>query len=455
MRKKSRYKKEADLFAHPVEVDFTTPLADRMRPFSLNEFVGQSHILAPGKLLRCLIEKDELTSLIFWGPPGSGKTTLAMIIARITSCYFVKFSAVLAGIKQVKEVMKEAEEQRKLYRRRTILFIDEIHRFNKAQQDAFLPYVERGDIVLIGSTTENPSFEIISPLLSRSKVFVFNQLEEKELITIMKNALENSERGLKKFHPKLKEKQLKQIALFSSGDARWALNALELATLSTQPDKNGVRRIEDKAVEEAMQKKMLLYDKKGEEHYNVISALHKSLRNSDPDAALYWLARMLKSGEDPLYIVRRLIRFASEDIGVADPHALTIAVSAMQAVHFIGMPEGNLALAEAVIYLATAPKSNAVYRAYSEAKKDVEDTFSESVPLHIRNAPTELMRQMGYGKDYKYAHNIKEGIAPMDFLPKKLKGRRYYQPTNRGYEKEIANRLNKWREILKKMRGEK
>lgn len=453
MRKKSKHQKE-DLFTHPVEVDFSTPLADRMRPLSLDEFMGQRHILAPGKLLRRLIEKDELTSLIFWGPPGSGKTTLAMIIAQMTSSYFVKFSAVLAGIKEVKEVMKEAEEQRKLYGRHTILFIDEIHRFNKAQQDAFLPYVERGDIVLIGSTTENPSFEIISPLLSRSKVFVFNQLQQEELIAIMTSALENEERGLKKFRPKFKPKQLRQIALFSSGDARWALNAMELAVLSTQPNKNGLRRIEDKTVEEAMQKKMLLYDKKGEEHYNLISALHKSLRNSDPDAALYWLARMLESGEDPLYIVRRLIRFASEDIGVADPHALTIAVSAMQAVHFIGMPEGNLALAETVLYLATAPKSNAVYKAYSEAKKDVENSFSEPVPLHIRNAPTGLMRQLGYGRNYIYSHNIKEGIAPMDCLPEKLKGRRYYQPTNRGYEKEIAHRLDKWREILKKMRGE-
>lgn len=452
MKKKDGSGKMEDLFSHPVAVDFSTPLADRMRPTTFDEFLGQNHILAPGKLLRNLIEKDELASLIFWGPPGCGKTTLAMIIARMTKCYFVKFSAVLSGIKEVKEVMKKAEEQRRMYGRRTILFIDEIHRFNKAQQDAFLPYVEHGDIVLIGSTTENPSFEIISPLLSRSKVFVLKQLQEEELIAIMKQALNNEERGLKKFKPVFTDKQLKQIVIYSSGDARWVLNALELAVLSTKPEKNGARRIKDSTVEEAMQKKMLLYDKKGEEHYNLISALHKSLRNSDADAALYWLVRMIESGEDPLYIIRRMVRFASEDVGMADPNALTIAISAMQAVHFIGMPEANLALAETAVYLATAPKSNSLYKAYSEIKRDVEKTFTEPVPLHIRNAPTQLMRDFGYGKDYQYAHNVKEGITPMTCLPDKLKGKKYYQPTNRGYEKEVANRLNKWQEILKKMR---
>jgi putative ATPase len=452
MKKKNGAEKIENLFSNPVEVDFSTPLAERMRPITLDEFVGQNHILGQGKLLRNLIEKDELTSLIFWGPPGCGKTTLAMIIARMTKCYFVKFSAVLSGIKEVKEVMKQAEEQRRMYGRRTILFIDEIHRFNKAQQDAFLPYVEHGDIVLIGSTTENPSFEIISPLQSRSKVFVFKQLQEEELISIMKQALNNEERGLKRFKPKFADKHLKQIVLFSSGDARWALNALELAVLSTKPEKNGTRRIEDSTVEEAMQKKTLLYDKKGEEHYNLISALHKSLRNSDPDAALYWLARMIESGEDPLYIIRRMVRFASEDVGIADPNALTVAISAMQAVHFIGMPEANLALAEAAVYLAVAPKSNSLYKAYAEAKKDVEKTFTEPVPLHIRNAPTQLMHDLEYGKNYQYAHNLKEGIAPMDCLPKKLIGKIYYQPINRGYEKEVANRLSKWREILRKMK---
>ncbi len=423
------------------KVDLLAPLAERLRPLCLDELLGQEHILGPGKLLRRAIERDEVQSLILWGPPGSGKTTIARIIASMTNSFFISFSAVISGIKEIKEIMKQAEYQKRHYHRRTILFIDEIHRFNKAQQDAFLPYVERGDIILIGSTTENPSFEIISPLLSRSKVFRLKELSEEDLITILNRALEDEERGLKGFHPRIEPKLLRQISVYANGDARVALNTLEIATMNTPPDRKGNRRITATVVEDAMQKRLLLYDKKGEEHYNIISALHKSMRNSDPDASLYWLARMLEAGEDPLYIARRIVRFASEDIGNADPQALTLAISAMQAVHFIGMPEGNLALAQAAVYMATAPKSNSLYKAYDRAKEDVEKTWAEPVPLHIRNAPTHLMKGMGYGKGYQYAHHFKEGITPMDCLPEKLKGRRYYQPTNRGFEKEIKTRL--------------
>jgi len=437
------------------KVDILAPLAERLRPRCLDELLGQEHILGPDKLLRRAIERDEVQSLILWGPPGSGKTTIARIIASMTNSFFLSFSAVISGIKEIKEIMKQAEHQKRHYHRRTILFIDEIHRFNKAQQDAFLPYVERGDIILIGSTTENPSFEIISPLLSRSKVFRLRELSEEDLITILKRALEDEERGLKGFQPRIEPKFLRQIAVYANGDARIALNTLEIATMNTPPDKKGDRRITAAVIEDAMQKRLLLYDKKGEEHYNIISALHKSMRNSDPDASLYWLARMLEAGEDPLYIARRIVRFASEDIGNADPQALSLAMSAMQAVHFIGMPEGNLALAQAVVYMATAPKSNSLYKAYARAKEDVEKTWAEPVPLHIRNAPTRLMKGMGYGKGYQYAHHFEEGIAPLDCLPEKLKGRRYYQPTNRGFEKELKARLALIEELKNRLKKDK
>lgn len=437
------------------KVDILAPLAERLRPRCLDELLGQEHILGPGKLLRRAIERDEVQSLILWGPPGSGKTTIARIIASMTNSFFLSFSAVISGIKEIKEIMKQAEHQKRYYHRRTILFIDEIHRFNKAQQDAFLPYVERGDIILIGSTTENPSFEIISPLLSRSKVFRLRELSEEDLITILKRALEDEERGLKGFQPRIEPKLLRQIAVYANGDARIALNTLEIATMNTPPDKKGDRRITAAVIEDAMQKRLLLYDKKGEEHYNIISALHKSMRNSDPDASLYWLARMLEAGEDPLYIARRIVRFASEDIGNADPQALTLAMSAMQAVHFIGMPEGNLALAQAVVYMATAPKSNSLYKAYARVKEDVEKTWAEPVPLHLRNAPTSLMKRMGYGKGYQYAHHFEEGIAPLDCLPDKLKGRRYYQPTDRGFEKELKARLALIEELKNRLKKDK
>jgi len=445
-----------DLDEKEKQVDPLTPLAERLRPRTLAELVGQEHILGPGKLLRRAIEHDELQSLILWGPPGSGKTTIARIITSMTNSFFVSYSAVISGIKEIKEVMKQAEYQKRHYHRRTILFIDEIHRFNKAQQDAFLPYVERGDIILIGSTTENPSFEINSPLLSRSKVFHLRELTEEDLITILNRALKDEERGLKNFQPHIEPELLRQIAVYANGDARAALNTLEIAVMNTPPGKEGNRLITATVIEDAMQKRILLYDKKGEEHYNIISALHKSMRNSDPDASLYWLARMLEAGEEPLYIARRVVRFASEDIGNADPQALTLAISAMQAVHFIGMPEGNLALAQAVVYMATAPKSNSIYKAYARAKRDVEKTWAEPVPIHLRNAPTTLMKRMGYGKGYKYAHRFEEGIAPiMECLPEKLKGKRYYHPTDRGFEKELKSRLAYIAKLKNQLKKEK
>ena len=451
---------EERLFPEELEgkekkVDLLTPLADRLRPRSLDELLGQEHILGPGKLLRRAIERDELQSIILWGPPGSGKTTIARIIASMTNSFFVSFSAVISGIKEIKEVMRQAEYQKHHYRRRTILFIDEMHRFNKAQQDAFLPYVERGDIILIGSTTENPSFEINSPLLSRSKVFCLRELTEGDLITILNRALEDEKRGLKGFQPRIEPELLRQIAVYANGDARVALNTLEIAVMNTPPDKKGSRWITATVIEDAMQKRLLLYDKKGEEHYNIISALHKSMRNSDPDASLYWLARMLEAGEDPLYIARRIVRFASEDIGNADPQALTLAISAMQAVHFIGMPEGNLALAQAVVYMAAAPKSNSLYKAYARVKEDVVKSWAEPVPLHIRNAPTSLMKRLGYGKGYQYAHHLPEGVAPLDCLPEKLKGRRYYHPTDRGFEKELKTRLASIEELKNRLKKRK
>ena len=420
------------------------PLAARMRPRNFNEFVGQEHIVGEGKVLRKAIEQDQLPSLIFWGPPGSGKTTLAFVIANITKSHFSPMSAVTAGVADLRKVVEEAKSRRGMYGQRTILFIDEIHRFNKAQQDAILPYVENGTITLIGATTENPSFEVISPLLSRCRVFTLNPLTDEEIALIIRRALEDEERGLKRMKVELSEDALAHLLRMSSGDARVALNALEMAASATTPDGSGRRHIGLEAIEDAFQHRALLYDKSGEEHYNLISALHKSLRSSDPDAALYWLARMLEAGEDPLYIARRLVRFASEDIGLADPQALVQATSAQQAVHFVGMPEANLALAQAVVYLATAPKSNSLYKAYSQAKEDVEKTRTYPVPLHLRNPETSLMRELGYGKGYKYAHDFPGHFVKQQNLPDALKGRRYYYPSDQGFEKEIEKRLKAW-----------
>ncbi len=421
-----------------------------MRPETLEEFVGQRHLLAPGKPLRQQIERDEVSSMILWGPPGSGKTTLATIIARRTRSDFLKFSAVLSGIREIKEVMAAAEKSR-AYGRRTILFIDEIHRFNKAQQDAFLPYVERGDIILIGATTENPSFEVISALLSRAKVYMLSALSTDEVLALLKRALADETRGLGKERVAISDDLLRQIAVFSNGDARAAYNTLETAVAAAPRDPaTGEATISEAVVEDAMQRKVLLYDKAGEEHYNLISALHKSVRNSDPDAALYWLARMLEAGEDPLYIARRLIRMASEDIGLADPNALSVTVNAMHAAHFVGMPEGNLALAEAAVYLALAPKSNALYAGYGEVRRDVEKTVAEPVPFHLRNPVTGLMANAGYGKGYEYAHEAPERLTAMTCLPESLRDRRYYRPTDEGVEKRLKERLRAIEEWRKK-----
>ncbi len=425
--------------------DRTRPLADRMRPRTLEEFVGQEHLIGPGKPLRTQIERDDLGSLIFWGPPGTGKTTLAQIIARITKAEFIEFSAVLTGIKEVKQVMAEAERARQ-YGTRTIVFIDEIHRFNKAQQDAFLPHVEKGNIRLIGATTENPSFEIISALLSRSRVYVLKPLTEEQIVILLKRAIADKERGLGTMKLTASEEVLQKIAAYSSGDARSAYNVLEVAASLAQEKKTGeAPEITDEIVRDALQKRVLLYDKAGEEHYNLISALHKSVRNSDPDAALYWLGRMLEAGEDPLYIARRVVRMAVEDIGLADPNALALCMAARDAVDFIGMPEGNLALAQAVVYLSIAPKSNALYTAYSEVLGDVERTAAEPVPLHLRNAPTGLMKGLGYGQGYQYAHDVEGKVADMQCLPDNLRDRVYYAPTDEGVEKRIRERLQELR----------
>ncbi len=423
-------------------VDRTRPLADRMRPRTLDEFVGQEHLVAPGKPLRTQIERDDTGSLIFWGPPGTGKTTLAQIIAHMTKATFIEFSAVLTGIKEIKQVMADAERGRQ-YGTRTIVFIDEIHRFNKAQQDAFLPHVEKGNIRLIGATTENPSFEIISALLSRSRVYVLKPLAEEQIVLLLKRAIEDEPRGLGGLKLRASDEVLTRIASYSSGDARSAYNVLEVAaTLAREHDRKEVgAEITTDIVQDAVQKRVLLYDKGGEEHYNLISALHKSVRNSDPDAALYWLGRMLEAGEDPLYIARRVVRMAVEDIGLADPNALALCMSARDAVDFIGMPEGNLALAQAVVYLSVAPKSNALYTAYSAVLEDVERTAAESVPLHLRNAPTRLMKGMGYGEGYLYAHDLEGKVADMQCLPDNLRDRIYYRPTEEGIEKRIRERL--------------
>jgi len=434
-----------DLFPRePASPKKAAPLADRMRPRNLEEFVGQSHLLGEGKVLRIALAQGEIPSLIFWGPPGTGKTSLAMLVAGHVQAVFVPFSAVTSGIKEIREVIAEAERRLRGAGQRTVLFVDEIHRFNKAQQDAFLPHVERGTITLIGATTENPSFEVIAPLLSRAKVLVLQPLSETEVALILSRALTDADRGLAGARVQAPPEVLQAIAAWANGDARAALNLLDLAArLAAAGPEPGVITLA--VVQEAAQHKSLLYDKAGEEHYNLISALHKSLRGSDPDAALYWLARMLASGEDPLYIARRLVRFASEDIGNADPQALSLAVAAKEAYHFLGSPEGELALAQCATYLATAPKSNAIYVAFAEAQSDVTAAPAEPVPLHIRNAPTALMKELDYGEGYKYAHDYAGAHVAQAYLPERLRGRTYYRPTNRGFEAEILERLAAWR----------
>jgi putative ATPase len=427
--------------------DRTRPLADRMRPRTLEEYAGQEHLIGPSKPLRTQVERDDTGSLIFWGPPGTGKTTLAKIIARMTKAEFIEFSAVLAGIKEIKQVMSDAERARQ-YGTRTIVFIDEIHRFNKAQQDAFLPHVEKGNIRLIGATTENPSFEINSALLSRCRVYVLNPLGEEQIVQLLRRALADEERGLGAMKLRASDDVLKKIASYTSGDARSAYNVLEVAAALAQQAGSQAPEITDDIVREALQKRTLLYDKAGEEHYNLISALHKSVRNSDPDAALYWLGRMIEAGEDPLYIARRVVRMAVEDIGLADPNALSLCMAARDAVDFIGMPEGNLALAQAVVFLSVAAKSNALYTAYGDVQRDIEQTAAEPVPLHLRNAPTGLMKGLGYGKNYQYAHDVEGKVANMQCLPENLRDRVYYRPTNEGLEKRIRERMDE----IKKLR---
>ena len=450
--------KPGELFApdSPGDDDRLTPLAERMRPRTFDELVGQASVLAPGRPLREAIARDALQSIILWGPPGTGKTTLARLIATMTRARFVAFSAVLSGIKEIKSVMAEAETTRRHHGQRTILFVDEIHRFNRAQQDAFLPRVEAGDIVLVGATTENPSFEVNAALLSRSKVFVLQPLETADIVTVLQRALDDSDRGLGRERLDVGEGVLEAIGRYANGDARVALNLLELAAAiaatGDAPDDNDghqtagrAARIDLELLSRALQRRTLLYDKTGEEHFNLISALHKSMRNSDPDAAVYWLARMLEAGEDPMYIARRLVRFASEDVGTADPRALSLAVAAKDAVHFIGIPEGDTALAQAVIYLSVAPKSNAVYVAYRQAARDAHTDIADPVPLHLRNAPTRLMKDLDYGKGYEYAHDHADGTTAMECLPSRLQQRQYYKPTGRGVEKAIAERVAAWR----------
>jgi len=428
------------------------PLADRIRPRILDEIVGQEHLLGPGRVLRTAIERSELHSMILWGPPGSGKTTLASLMAQTTGASFVAFSAVLSGVKEIRAVIAEAEAGRRRHGRPTILFVDEIHRFNRAQQDAFLPHVEKGTIILVGATTENPSFEVNSALLSRCRVYVLHALDEAALVEILRRALADPERGLGRRRPLVDDAALVRIAALANGDARSALNILELAVTLAAAE-GGRPRVTDAAVREAAQRKSLLYDKAGEEHYNLISALHKSLRDSDPDAALYWMTRMLESGEDPLYVARRLVRFASEDVGNADPEALTLTLAAKEAYDFLGSPEGELALAQATLYLALAPKSNAVYVAFNEAREDVAERPAEPVPLHIRNAPTRLMKDLGYGAGYQYAHDAPEARVEQEHLPEALRARRYYRPTDRGREADIARRLAEWRQWRAERKG--
>lgn len=430
------------------ETETHTPLAERMRPRTFDRVYGQDHILGPGKLLSELIDSNRLVSIIFWGPPGSGKTTLGSMLARHLDLPCEFFSAVLSGIKEVKEFMARAEQQRKLFGKPMILFIDEIHRFNKAQQAAFLPYVEKGDIILFGSTTENPSFEIIAPLLSRTRVLVLKELDHEALSRIIHDALEDKERGLGAAGLSIDPVALDMLVDFANGDARRALNTLEIAASLARG-----RMITMENVQEALQKRTLLYDKSGEEHFNLISALHKSLRNSDVDASLYWLVRMLAAGEDPLYVARRMVRFASEDIGLADPQALALTLHAKEAYDFLGSPEGELALAEAVVYLASAPKSNRIYAAFGAVQKDVERSPHEPVPLHVRNAVTSLMKEVGYGKDYQYAHDHALSTTDMKTMPERLKDRKYYDPGNLGFEKEVRKRMEWWATLKEKIRS--
>lgn len=428
------------------------PLADRMRPRTLDEVVGQEHLLGPGRVLRTALERGELHSMILWGPPGSGKTTVAGLLAQASGARFVAFSAVLSGVKDIRQVVGEAEAEWARAGRRTLLFVDEIHRFNRAQQDAFLPHVEQGTVVLVGATTENPSFEVNAPLLSRCRVYVLQPLGEADLLLVLHRALEDRERGLGPLEPVVEDAALRLMARLAGGDARAALNILELA-VTLAPRAEGRPRVTPAVVLEAAQRKPLLYDRAGEEHYNLISALHKSLRDSDPDAALYWMTRMLESGEDPLYVARRLVRFASEDVGNADPVALSVALAAKEAYHFLGSPEGELALAQAVLYLALAPKSNAVYTAWLAARHDVHELPTEPVPLHLRNPVTPLLSELGYGRGYQYAHDAPDARVAQEHLPESLRGREYYQPTDRGLEAELGRRLAEWRRWRAARRG--
>lgn len=434
---------EKNLFSHKKidKAKKQSPLADRIRPETLDEFVGQEHIIGKGKILRKMLEEDKLVSMIFWGPPGSGKTTLARIVAHLVRSHFVQFSAVTSGVAEVRKVVKEAKVRLRVYEQKTILFIDEIHRFNKAQQDAFLPHVEDGTIVLIGATTENPSFEVIGPLLSRVKVFILKRLTSDELKKILAQAIKNKERGLGGYKIDIDSEALHLVINTCNGDARVVLNALEIAAETSKPNDKGIRHIDIKTAREVLQSRTLLYDKAGEEHYNVISAFIKSMRGSDPDAALYWLARMIEAGEDARFIARRMVIFASEDVGNADPQALSIATAAAQAVEFVGLPEAQINLAQAATYLASAPKSNASYAGLLIAKEDVKKTLNLPVPLHLRNPVTPLMKEVGYGKDYKYPHNFPQAKVEQTFLPEELENRKYYRPTQRGFEKIISKRL--------------
>ena len=433
----------------------SAPLAARMRPRNFDEYVGQEHIVGPGRVLRTSIESDQLPSMILWGPPGSGKTTLARIIANVTKADFHQVSAVTSGVADLRKVVAKAREQLGMYQQRTVLFIDEIHRFNKAQQDVILPMVEDGTITLIGATTENPSFEVIAPLLSRSRVYSLNPLDDEQIKSIVERAMVDEEQGIGSWKVSIQEEALEHLVISANGDARIAMNGLELAASATKPNEQGERYVELQTVEEALQQRSFLYDKAGDQHFDIISAFIKSLRASDPDASLYWMARMLEAGEDPLYIVRRMVILAAEDVGLADPQALVVAVAAQQAVHFVGMPEGFLPLAEAAIYLATAPKSNSALTSYGRAKKDVEQTRNDPVPLHLRNPVTGLMQKMGYGKGYKYAHSYEGNVADQVNLPERLADRRYYEPSDQGYEAQIAERLRQWEKERRKQRGER